>query len=300
MIRKKIAFWLLRLANKLNPQSSGNKSVVTTIQVVGELLKNKTVLITGAAGQVGGSIAEEIAAQGANLILLDSKPDSGNKLLLKLGQQVLAFIVCDVSKNRQIDGLCDRLAHLIAPDGKAVNVDILIHAAGIQHERSAGDPMEPHQWDETFASNVIGPAYLTERLLKYQSTKNPKIQAAIGLQSVLFISSIHQTEVVGWPSYSSSKAALGMLIKELAVELGPKGVRVNSIAPGWVALDEHQQPRRSRYSLLRQQSVSPQSIARAAVFLSSETCSPQTSGASLTIDSAMSLFNHRVDIEYEI
>lgn len=305
MIRKKIALWLSRLAQGLDPQITGSTLQAPQKYVAGTLLKSKTVMITGAAGQIGGVMATEMAAQGAMLVLVDINIEDCEAMIAELGKHVVDLVACDVSKEKDVDELCNRLANPCSSktDNRAANVDILIHTAGIQYERSPGESMQPAQWRDTFNTNVVGPAYLTERLLNQQrqgESIDTDINADYGLKSVLFIGSIHQTEVVGWPSYSTSKAALGMLVKELAIELAPSGIRVNSIAPGWVATDERQQPLQSRYSLLKRESVSPQSIARAAVFLCSEDCSPHTSGATLIIDSTMSLFNHRVDIEYKI
>lgn len=297
MIRKKIAHWLSCLAHKFNPELI--KPVPANIQapIIGELLKNKTVLVTGAAGSIGSAIAQEVVAQGATVVLVDINIVACDALVSQLGTDAAQCVGCDVSNEKNIDSLCKTLI------SNNLNVDIVIHAAGIQYERAPGEPMEPAQWRDTFNTNVTGPAYLSERLKNLSSPKpsdKNTLCSSGGLQSILFISSIHQTGVVGWPSYSSSKAALAMLVKELAVEFAGSGIRVNSIAPGWVALDEQQQPLCSRYSLLKRESVSPQSIARAAVFLSSQDCSAHTSGATLTIDGAMSLFNHRVDIQYKV
>jgi NAD(P)-dependent dehydrogenase (short-subunit alcohol dehydrogenase family) len=95
--------------------------------------------------------------------------------------------------------------------------------------------------------------------------------------------------------YSATKAALGMLVKELAVDAAPYGIRVNGIAPGWVAVDEQGGVLRHLYTPLGQSSIDPACIARAAVFLVSDYHSPATTGAVLTIDGGLSLYNARVD-----
>lgn len=294
MIQKKIAVFLSRLAQRLNPQTLEN-AIVVHPPVVGELLSKQTVLITGAAGSIGSAIAREMAAQGAKLILLDIRLEPCQALASGLGDCVIDSIKCDISNNACIDQLIDQLVD--DNSGKTpINVDVLVHAAGIQYERSTNDSMQASEWHQTYNTNVVGPAYLCQQL----KSKQGDVRNYHGLQSILFISSIHQSGVAGWPSYSSSKAALSMLVKELAIGFANDGIRVNSIAPGWVCVDKQQQPLRSRYALLKRESIPPESIARAAVFLSSEYCSSYTTGATLTIDAAMSLFNHRVDIEYTV
>ena len=112
--------------------------------------------------------------------------------------------------------------------------------------------------------------------------------------SILFITSIHQWAVARWPAYSSSKAALGMAIKELALDLAPHGIRVNGIAPGWVETDEYGELVHDPYTPLYHKTIDPCYIGRGAVFLASEYFSQHTTGSVLKIDGGLSLFNHRV------
>jgi NAD(P)-dependent dehydrogenase (short-subunit alcohol dehydrogenase family) len=85
-----------------------------------------------------------------------------------------------------------------------------------------------------------------------------------------------------------------MIIKELAVDLAPYKIRVNGIAPGWVAEDEQKQPLSIEYSLLHNCSISPCYIGRAAVYLASDYFSKFTTGTVLKIDGGTTLYNHRV------
>jgi NAD(P)-dependent dehydrogenase (short-subunit alcohol dehydrogenase family) len=119
-----------------------------------------------------------------------------------------------------------------------------------------------------------------------------------GIQgSITFISSIHQWVVMRDAAYSSSKAALGMLIKELAISLAPHKIRVNGIAPGYVAENEQGESISDRYAPLYKSSIGPCYIGRAAVYLASEYFSKFTTGTVLKIDAGLSLYNHMVDIQ---
>jgi NAD(P)-dependent dehydrogenase (short-subunit alcohol dehydrogenase family) len=114
--------------------------------------------------------------------------------------------------------------------------------------------------------------------------------------SIIFITSIHQWTIRKLMSYSASKAALGMMIKELALELAPDQIRVNGIAPGWVMLDSQGNPLNSKHTPLYQCSIDPCYIGRAAVYLASDYFSYSTTGTVLKIDAGLSLYNHIVDI----
>ena len=94
-------------------------------------------------------------------------------------------------------------------------------------------------------------------------------------------------------AYSASKAAVGMLVRELAVDLAPFGIRVNAVAPG--AVDNSGRESDERAILLYRTPMNPVYIARAIAFLASDHHSAFTTGATLTVDAGLSLFNHRVD-----
>jgi NAD(P)-dependent dehydrogenase (short-subunit alcohol dehydrogenase family) len=95
--------------------------------------------------------------------------------------------------------------------------------------------------------------------------------------------------------YSASKAALGMIIKELAIELAPHNIRVNGIAPGNIKEDEKGNTIPHRYTPLYGSSINPCYIGRAAVYLSSDYYSRYTTGTVIKIDGGLSLYNHLVD-----
>ena len=115
--------------------------------------------------------------------------------------------------------------------------------------------------------------------------------------AIIFITSIHQWTIRGEPSYTASKAALGMIVKELAIDMAPHRIRVNGIAPGWVAENEQGLPLIHRYVPLHNCSINPRYIGRAAVYLASDYFSEFTTGTVLKIDAGLSLYNHYVDRE---
>ena len=87
----------------------------------------------------------------------------------------------------------------------------------------------------------------------------------------------------------------GMIVKELAIDLAPHRIRVNGIAPGWVAENEQGLALIHRYVPLHNCSINPRYIGRAAVYLASDYFSEFTTGTVLKIDAGLSLYNHYVD-----
>lgn len=99
------------------------------------------------------------------------------------------------------------------------NIDILVNNVGIHCEKKGIDHISQGEWDKTFHINVFGPMDLT-RLIS-QIMKNNRI-----FGSIIFVSSIQQFTPSRSMGYSSSKAALGIIIKELALKLAAHNIRV--------------------------------------------------------------------------
>lgn len=243
------------------------------------LLSGQTALITGAGKNIGRGIALEMATQGANIIFTDIDKER----TLRLEQELCALkvnargFVSDVSSPRDTDSLLHTLSQ------EQLSIDLLINNAGIGSSPDRSPQTLRKKWQTTFATNVFGPMNLIEAIAPNMKTR--------GGGSILFITSIHQWITGGSPHYSASKAALGMMIKELAVDLAPFHIRVNGIAPGWVEEDEEGKTLCNHYSLLNGRSINPTYIGRAAVYLASNYFSKFTTGTVLKIDDGLSLSN---------
>jgi len=245
------------------------------------LLAGKTALITGAGRNIGRSIALEMVAQGANIVFTDIDRERTVRLEQELHglKMNVRGIVSDVSNPHDIDSLL----HILTQE--RLSIDILVNNAGFLYTADAmPNASLDNEWQKTFSTNVFGPMHLTQAIASGMQAK--------GGGSIVFITSIHQWVVRGISSYSASKAALGMIIKELAVELAPFHIRVNGIAPGWVEEDNKGETFVSHYSLLHRTSINPKYIGRAAVYLTSDYFSKFTTGTLLKIDDGLSLVNH--------
>lgn len=248
-----------------------------------KLLTGKTALVTGAAGIIGTEICLELAEAGANIVSTEISEKNLRSLEKAMKPYSVGFrsYVSDVSNPEESDALCDSL------DREKINVDILVNNAALKNGSPLGES-NFEEWRKTFDTNVLGPVYLTR-----QTSKMMIKRGTAG--SVIFITSIHQWIIRRLPNYSASKAALGMIVKELALDLAPHHIRVNGIAPGYVASDREGKELSHRYTPLYKSSVHPRYIGRAAVYLAADYYSRFTTGAVLKIDAGLSLYDHLVD-----
>jgi NAD(P)-dependent dehydrogenase (short-subunit alcohol dehydrogenase family) len=190
-------------------------------------LDGKTVIVTGASSGIGRGIAEEMAAAGASVVLTGRDEERLAEVAAAIEQ---AGGNChSVRLDLTSPGACEQLVE--ASLGAFGGVDVLVHSAGIfwpkPFEETTLDDLD-RQWE----LNVRVPFALTQVAL-------PHLGAG---SSVILLSSI--AGYVGFPNstaYCATKGAIELLTRALAVELAPRGIRVNTIAPGNVLthMNEH-------------------------------------------------------------
>ena len=141
-------------------------------------------------------------------------------------------------------------------------------------------------------TNLRGPWFFTKRL----------VQALIDAGrpgSILFISSLHDTHLRLNPHYSASKAAVAMLTKELAHELGPHGIRVNAVSPGWIETEANpvgEADRNHADALIPLGRVgAPEDVARVAIALLSDAWAGYVTGVNVAVDGGLSLHDWLMD-----
>jgi NAD(P)-dependent dehydrogenase (short-subunit alcohol dehydrogenase family) len=248
----------------------------------GDILAGKNVLISGTGPNIGKSLALEMGKQGAHIFFTDLDQswitDLENQLQIQ-GVSCKGFVL-DIRKTEDVDALCTFI------DQNEIRIDVVVHNATIEfHNTISLLDFNHEEWLQTYATNVFGPMYLTKCIVERMRRQGKPA-------SIIFLTSIQQFNPSGWTSYSSSKAALGMIIKELAVELATFRIRVNGIAPGPVKVQEDGSPRPNRFVPLYKTHIPPELIGRAAVFLASDFYSYCTTGTVLTVDGGISLHNH--------
>jgi NAD(P)-dependent dehydrogenase (short-subunit alcohol dehydrogenase family) len=243
------------------------------------LLEHQTVIITGAAKGIGRGIAREVAREGAELILVDVDQeglDETERMIATPGKTHIK-VLADVQDLAQVQRIVDTAVQHFS------TIDILVNNAGI----NAPAPEQfldvlADDYDRVLQTNVRGSFFLAQRVAREMIARHTR-------GSILFTSSTHARVVSMQPTYSASKAALEMLVKELALDLAEHGIRVNAVAPGWINV--RGQAEQANPFIPLGYSGAPKDIAQAMVFLASPFASYIT-GQTLTVDGGFSLTHH--------
>jgi 3-oxoacyl-[acyl-carrier protein] reductase len=185
--------------------------------------EGKRVLITGAGRGIGRATAERFAVEGARLLLADRDADTlqqtAEEIRTTYGAHVLAYAM-DVAKKADVDGM---MACALAHYG---GIDVLINNAGICREQPFLEITE-ESWDETVNINLKG------HLLVAQAAAREMVRAGSG--TIVNMSSTNGlVGEAGYAAYNASKGGILLLTKTMALELGPLGIRVNCLAPGYI------------------------------------------------------------------
>src|SRR5947208_824119 len=193
-------------------------------------LKDQIAIITGASSGIGAGCAKELAKAGATVVI--NYPIPGAR---EMAEQVVADIntaggravayQCDVSKEDQV---IDMFKDVINQFG---TVDILVNNAGLQKDAKFTE-MTLDQWNFVLGVNLTGQFLCAREAIKefLRRGVNGKSKAA---GKIICMSSVH--EVIPWAghaNYAASKGGISMMMKTIAQEHAPLGIRVNSIAPG--------------------------------------------------------------------
>ncbi len=185
-------------------------------------LTGKIALVTGASSGIGQGIAIRLAKDGADVVIdyigrAGGAQDTQNQINA-LGRKSI-IVQSDVSKVADVQALVEQGWNQL---GK---IDILVNNAGVEKGSDFADVTEA-DYDLVLGVNLKGPFFLTQAFVR-------RLLAANLPGRVINISSVHEDMVFPhFASYCASKGGVRMLMRDLAVELGPKNITVNNIAPG--------------------------------------------------------------------
>ena len=182
-------------------------------------LKNKTALVTGSTGAIGGSIAKKLLLLGANVIITGTNKKKIDDLRKELGPRSLSLIA-DLSKDKEIEDLYDQSIK------EFKSIDILINNAGTNKD-ALSIRMTKEQWDEVININLSATFKLSQLVIK--SMMKQKWGRIIGISSIIGI-----VGNAGQANYAASKAGMIALHKSLALEFASRRITVNCIAPGFI------------------------------------------------------------------
>jgi len=182
-------------------------------------LEGKKILVTGAASGIGKAIAIECSKSGASLLITDRNEEKLKETISLMDNSFLhSFFLADLLSETDIEALV-MFVH--------EKLDGIIHCAGIIIPKPF-QFLSKENIHDVMNVNFNAPVLITQMLLKKKKFANPS--------SIVFISSISGV-LCSSPTgsiYSASKGAINGIVKNLAIELAVKGIRVNSVNPGMV------------------------------------------------------------------
>ncbi len=251
-------------------------------------LDSRVAIVSGAGSGIGAGVAKRLAGDGARVVVDYIGSDEGAKAtvaaIAEAGGKAMSF-AADVTQPDQVHALVD------AAYSSYGGCDILVNNAGMEKKAAFWDVAE-EDYDKVLGVNLKGPFFLAQAFVR-------RLRDAKKKGRIINISSVHEDMAFpGFATYCMSKGGMRMMMRDLAVELGPLGITINNVAPGAVDTPinrslEHD----SREMALLEKNIPLGSmgtvgdIAGLVAFLASDEAAYIT-GATYTIDGGLSRSYH--------
>ena len=266
---------------------------ITRYRVADRPLAGQHALVTGANSGIGKAVAIALAEAGAavavNYVLGEDDAHAVVDQIAAAGGRAIA-LHADVSREDQVDAMFE------AACAAFETLDIVVANAGLQRDAPFED-MTLGQWNTVIGVNLTGQFLCARAAVREFLRRGPRPETSRAVGKIICMSSVH--EVIPWAghaNYAASKGGVMMLMKTIAQELAPRGIRVNGLAPGAtrtpINTDAWSTPE-AYEALMRlvpyKRIGEPEDIARAAVWLASD-ASDYVNGVTLFVDGGMTLY----------
>ncbi|KKY24817.1 putative short-chain dehydrogenase reductase sdr [Phaeomoniella chlamydospora] len=180
-------------------------------------LQGKVIIITGAASGIGRATAIKLASQGAIIAACDINNEGLDEVLKDLDSENHQLYTFDVGSSSEVQhGITDVISHF----GK---IDYIFNCAGINPTRYALESTTDEYWDTLVNTNLRGTYNVTRACIPH---------LAVGSAFVNVSSTAGLRATAGYAIYNATKFGIIGFSKAMALELGPRGIRVNVVAPG--------------------------------------------------------------------
>ena len=229
-------------------------------------LQNKVAIVTGAASGFGAEIARQYIAEGAKVAVADINGSGAKDIAAALCANAIA-VTCDVTKRADIDALVKATVDAFG------TLDIVVNNAGWTHKNQPLLDVDEATFDKVYDINVKSIFFMIHAIVPLMRAKRSGVILNIGSTA-----GIRPRPGLTW--YNSSKGAVNLMSKSLAVELGPDNIRVNAICPvmgatglleSFMGMPDTPENRKKFIATIPLGRLSdPLDIARAAVYLASD------------------------------
>jgi len=241
-------------------------------------LDNKISLVTGGAGGIGIEICKSLLNAGSKVIIADIDSKKSKKLLKKINNKNIEYYKLDSTSEKNIKSLSRFILK------KYQRLDVLVNCVGICFNKEA-EKVKKKEWDKVINININSMFYVCKEFGKIFIKQKKGTIVNIGSNSGLIVDKPQPQA-----SYNASKAAVHQLTKSLACEWSKYNIRVNAIAPGYVATEMtllgRKKPHWFKYWIEMtpmKRLAEPSEIASVALFLASESSSYCT-GSIISVD----------------
>jgi len=186
-------------------------------------VKDKTIIVTGAAQGIGKATALLCAEHGAHVAVTDVNEGEGQKVVKEIQDNggKAHFWHLDVRNEKEVQKVFSEI------HAKFKKIDVLVNNAGIQSVNKPTDQITEEEWDSTMAVNVKGVFFCTKHVIPYM--KENKRGSIINLSSIYGIAGGKDV-----PAYHVSKGAVRIMSKTDAMLYAKDNIRVNAVCPGYI------------------------------------------------------------------